>query len=526
MGDAIRSIETTGEFREGSSEFAPRFSTVLPRIDALWVSSPQDSSLSGVECDSRQVMPNDLFVAVSGLRRDGDVFIPQAIQRGASIVVSEKDPGLDVDLGSIQWVKVLRSSRALGELASAVTGDPSHGLSVIGITGTNGKTSTSYLLRRIYEQAGKRVGLLGTVEVDLISRCVESQGTTPGVVQLNRHLSEIRSAGGEAAVLEVSSHALAQNRIDGVQFAAGVLTNLTGEHLDYHGTMDDYIAAKEQLFRRLSPGAKAVLNEGCEASSIMASSTRADVHWFGLTRASRSPMDSTQAKILRMNAGETRIGMSLAGETGFEDLSLRLLGRHNVENALAAAAVASALGFDPETIRAGLSDAPVIPGRLEPVGEAEPFSILVDYAHTDDALMNVLQAVRALNPARVRLVMGCGGDRDREKRPRMGRVAADLADVVYVTSDNPRSESPQVIVDEILAGISHESRAKVSVILDREEAIRAAVADARDGDLVLIAGKGHETDQTIGSKKFAFDDRKVADAALLERFALPVGGRV
>jgi UDP-N-acetylmuramoyl-L-alanyl-D-glutamate--2,6-diaminopimelate ligase len=356
---------------------------------------------------------------------------------------------------------------------------------------------------------GRRAGLVGTLGAWIGARHEPLAHTTPDALQLQRLLAQMVDENLSACVMEVSSHALVQRRVHGIAFGVGVFTNLTPDHLDYHGTMQDYAAAKGRLFEELPERSTAVLNAGDPASRVYRLSTAARVLSFGLD----VPAD-VGGRVLRLDADGTRVAVH-APEFGLQlDLSTRLVGRHNVQNALAATAAALALGLPPAAIATGLESLPAVPGRLEPVLCGQDFRVIVDYAHTPDALEKVLELLRPLTAGRLSVVFGCGGDRDRSKRPLMGRAVADKADRLYVTSDNPRGEDPEAILDEIVSGIPAARRADTVRLADRREAIRRACGEADGGDIVLITGKGHETTQTVGGRVLPFDDRAVAREVL------------
>jgi UDP-N-acetylmuramoyl-L-alanyl-D-glutamate--2,6-diaminopimelate ligase len=405
-------------------------------------------------------------------------------------------------------VRVGDTRGALAKLAAAfwgLRGDNQRRLCLIGITGTNGKTTVAWMLRSILRSAGERTALLGTVEYDLLSERRPAPLTTPGSLELCRLLSTACGAGATHGVMEVSSHALDQRRCDGLGFAAGVFTNLTGDHLDYHKTMEAYLTAKRRLFESLSREATAIINRDDPASHELMRATRARVVTYGLA----SIDTEVRAALLKMNRSTTEFVIQVADA----EVAVRnsMIGRHNVLNALAAAATAHALGVSPAAIADGLRCMSEVPGRLQRAEPVDwPFSVFVDYAHTDDALRNVLTALRPLTAGRLICVFGCGGDRDRSKRPRMAAAVAEWADAAYVTSDNPRSEEPHAIIEEILPGFADRRRCTVVVETDRRRAIESALSDAHEGDTVLIAGKGHENYQIIGDRVLAFDDVDVA----------------
>jgi UDP-N-acetylmuramoyl-L-alanyl-D-glutamate--2,6-diaminopimelate ligase len=432
--------------------------------------------LSDIAYDARAVRPGALFFCVPGGRFDGHDFADDAIVRGAAALVVERP----LDVGAPQVV-VDDSRRAMAQAAVEFFGDPTSELEVVGVTGTNGKTTTAHLLHSILTAAGRRPGLLGTVEARVGDERRPAVRTTAEAIDLQRTFREMLDAGNRSCAMEATSHGSELHRLDGVRFAALVFTNLTQDHLDFHGTMERYFDAKRRLF---GPGVPAAVNVGDEHGRRLAAELpHALTYGFA---------DDAE---IRPDA--------LAG------IELKLRGRFNVENALGALAAAQLIGIDRATAAAGLESVGAVPGRFEEVAEGQPFTVLVDYAHTPDALANVLKAARGLG-GRVLCVFGAGGDRDREKRPHMGSVASELADVAIVTSDNPRSEDPEAIIDEVVGG----ARRDVVVEPDRRRAIERALEEARPGDVVVIAGKGHEQGQEFADRTLPFDDREVAREAL------------
>lgn len=472
--------------------------------------------------DSRTILPGSLFIARRGGTHDGRSFIKDALQAGASAILTN-----DADLrlpsptdAALVFTEDLATTTA--QIAERFYGDPSQQLKLIGVTGTNGKTTIAFLIRRILNAAGLKCGMIGTILVDDGCEVGPASLTTPPATELSRTLGVMVESGCKAAVVEVSSHALDQGRAAALSFDVGVFTNLTGDHLDYHETPERYAAAKAKLFGRLEGDGRAIVNAEDPVSRRMVRDCAAPSVSCGLDEGvSNSAFDEEcRAEILSMSINGARARYT--GPWGTIEVSTRITGRHNVMNALQAIAAAHALGLDAKQLASGLADAPPPPGRLEPVTIAgDPFAILVDYAHTDDALDKALTAVRPLVPAGSRLwvVFGCGGDRDRTKRPRMGRVAAALADQIVVTSDNPRTEQANTIIDDILEGIELEARPRTTVQADRAQAIEHAVDHAGKGDVIVIAGKGHEDYQILpdargGTYTRHFDDRETAREAL------------
>ncbi len=456
-------------------------------------------AISGVVADSRNVMPGSLFVALRGEHVDGHDFVPQAIERGATAVLVERDLGSEVQ-SQATVVRVEQTRRALSAIAAAFYGDPSHDLAVIGVTGTNGKTTTTRMLAAIAQGAGVPCAVIGTIGAEFGGQEWRLAQTTPLPEELHALLARLRDAGARAVAMEVSSHALALDRVTDVRFACGVLTNVTRDHLDFHGSIESYAAAKRRLFEA---SAAAVLNVDDAHGARWA----AELHGRKplLTYATRGSADIVARDIALRPDGSRFI----VDDTAFE---LALPGRFNVENALAATGAARTLGIEDTASARALRGVTRVAGRMERIGEGD-VHVFVDYAHTPDALEQSLRAVRELARANVAVVFGCGGDRDRGKRPEMGAIAGKLADRVYVTNDNPRTEDPEAIACEIVAGIG----TKHVVELDRRKAIERAVREASAGDVVLIAGKGHETYQIIGDRRLPFDDAAVAREALGQR---------
>ena len=465
----------------------------------------RQTEVSALAYESNRVKPGSLFCTWKGQVKDGHAFVPDAVKRGAVAVVAERKLG---DL-QIPGIRVENGRRALGRMAANFYGNPSRQVRVVGITGTNGKTSTAMLLQSLLEAGGLRSGLLGTVLNDTGAGRVGAKHTTPEALDLQEYLAEMRENGCRAAAIEVSSHALDQGRTEGVEFAGAIFTNLGRDHLDYHQTLETYEAAKAQLFRGLGSGAFAVINTEDPAGIRMASLCGPGVRIvrYGVDRG------EVHARNLKMGTGGS--SFVLCTPEGEVASTLPWLGRFNVANALAAAAGALASGVPLEKVAAGLGRAPAVLGRMERVAGPQEITVLIDYAHTEDAVRAALETLRPLTQGTLWIVLGAGGDRDKGKRPKMAAAAAGLADEVILTSDNPRSEDPKVILREMKSGVSSDSR--VQVIENRSEAIRVAVLGARRGDVVLIAGKGHEEFQEIQGTKLPFSDRREAERAWTER---------
>lgn len=469
------------------------------------------ASISAIAYDSRRVVPGSVFVALKGLRVDGGAFVEQAASRGAIAMVSETTRP---DTVSTPWVTVRDARLALALVADRFFDHPSRRMPVIGVTGTNGKTTTSYLLAAILDAAGLRAGMLGTVAYRIGGEDREASRTTPEAPDVQQLLSEMLEQGCRSAVMEVSSHALSLKRVDGMRFAAGVFTNLTRDHLDFHEDMEAYFAAKRRLFEMLPSGAAGVINMDDPRGPSLVEICRRPV-----TYAINAAADVTPGQVEMTLSG---LRFDVKTPKGSARIASKLVGRPNVYNILAATAAAVSLDLPIQAIEAGVSDLAGVPGRFEVVSGGGDVTVVVDYAHTDDALRNLLETARPLSTKRLITVFGCGGDRDRSKRPLMGMVAARLSDVVVITSDNPRSEDPSRIIEEIERGIPAGSQASsrtliVESLVDRAAAIDRAVAMATPGDVVLIAGKGHEKYQQVGDRVLPFDDGEVARAALSKR---------
>ena len=469
-----------------------------------------DVSCTAVIHDSRQAKPGSLFVALPGQNADGAAFAQEAIASGAVAVVAECPAPGPADAA---WIVVHDARLALALLAAEFFGHPSRQMDVVGITGTNGKTTTSYVMHSIIEAAGRRCGLMGTVTYRIGDRQVAATRTTPEAPDVQGLMREMVDAGCDACVMEVSSHALAMRRVDGIRFAAGVFTNLTRDHLDFHPDMESYFAAKRRLFEMLPPNAPTLVNaDDPRAASLVETAGRP------VTYAVNRDADVTPGPLSITLKG---LEFDVRLPQGMAHVTSKLVGKPNVYNILAAAGASAALGVPLAAIERGVERLRGVPGRFEVVSSSgEDITVVVDYAHTDDALRNLLETARPLALRRLITVFGAGGDRDRTKRPLMGMVAARLSDVVVITSDNPRSEDPARIIEEVRRGAEPEMRqgnAEVLGIADRRDAILWAVERASSGDLVLIAGKGHEKYQDIGGRVVPFDDVVVAREALEAR---------
>jgi UDP-N-acetylmuramoyl-L-alanyl-D-glutamate--2,6-diaminopimelate ligase len=467
-----------------------------------------DRDIVGITYDSRRVTPGMLFVAMPGNRVDGHSFIPNAVDRGAAGIIYQKNGIVPTRATRI---KVADAREALAQAAAVFYDYPSTKLKIIGVTGTNGKTTVAFMVKQILEAAGIKSGLLSTIRYEIGERVIPAQRTTPESLEVQQMMAQMVRAGCKACVMEVSSHALVQKRVLGVEFDVAIFTNLTQDHLDYHRTMEAYFEAKTRLFTDLKSACKrgaAVINIDDPLGSQLQEKSRLEVLLtYGLDQSAQ--LRATQVELGR---GGTRLVMETSA--GPMRCLLPLLGRHNIYNAMAATGAGLVLGLNPRCIVEALHTMPPVPGRLEAITQGQPFAVLVDYAHTDDALRNVLNTLREITPGRLLLAFGCGGNRDAGKRAKMGKVAAELADYTMMTSDNPRKESAVAIAQQIEAGYLQVRTDGYQVELDRRRAIEDIVRMARPGDTVLIAGKGHETYQEFEDTIIPFDDRVYARETL------------
>lgn len=468
----------------------------------------QEVDVQGIRYDSRKVRKGEMFVAIQGLAADGHAFIQDAIRNGASVVVLQDDASIPdsyfMHAGVVKIV-VQNSRRALATISANFYNHPSRHLKLLGVTGTNGKTTTTHLIKSILEENGETVGLIGTIGYKIGDEIVPATHTTPESLELNQLLSHMVLAGCQSAVMEVSSHALALDRVYGLRFTAGVFTNLTQDHLDFHESMEEYLQAKKRLFDSLAADAVAVTNRDDASSSSIVAGTKARMITYGMSENS-----SVTASDVRVTLGGTTLDV-------FHDATRKtvrssLIGKFNVQNILGAYAVGVALAVEDAVISRGIEKVGSVPGRFEQIHSPAGWTAVVDYAHTPDALENCLRTIHEIpeRTGKIITVFGCGGNRDKSKRPLMGNIASELSDVAIVTSDNPRFEDAQSIIDDIMAGI--KTGAVVRTEIDRRAAIRQALTQARHGDIVLIAGKGHEDYQIVAGKQTHFDDREEVQA--------------
>lgn len=471
---------------------------LLKNISTVSVNGSVDVDITGVDIDSRQVSGGHLFVAMKGTQVDGHRFIPKAVEQGAAAVLCEEQP--EEMKEGVTYILVSSTDDVVGEVATQFYGDPSRKLKLVGVTGTNGKTTIATLLYHMFRKLGHKCGLLSTVCNYIEDEQIPADHTTPDPIELNQLLHRMVEAGCEYAFMECSSHAIAQKRIGGLTFTGGIFTNLTRDHLDYHKTFENYRNAKKAFFDMLPKGAFAITNADDKNGMIMVQNTKATVKTYSV----RSAADF-KAKIIECHFG----GMYL--EIDGREVGVQFIGKFNVSNLLAVYGAAIMLGQKPEDVLVVMSTLHSVSGRLEPVRSADGITAIVDYAHTPDALENVLKAIHEVldGKGEVITVCGAGGNRDKGKRPLMAQEAVKQSDKVIITSDNPRFEEPQDIINDMLAGLNAQQMKKVISIVDRREAIRTACMMAKKGDVILVAGKGHENYQEIKGVKHHFDDKEV-----------------
>ena len=462
-------------------------------------------AVTGLAYDSRRVAQGTLFFAFPGSKADGRQFAADAVAKGAVAIVSES-PAPPEFAG--RWIQVEHGRHALATAAREFFGRPDEKLGLTGITGTNGKTTTAYLTDSVLRAANAVTAMIGTIEYHLAGRVLKAVNTTPESLDLMQLFAELLRQRGTHATMEVSSHALALGRVYGIDFHTVVFTNLTRDHLDFHGDMESYFAAKQMLFAGAGgkPPRYAVLNADDDFARRIKTQPETEVIWYGM-----GPDADLRPRHIASGVNGLRFEVQFRKQRF--SIESPLIGKINVYNILAAAATGLSYHLAPEVVARGIAKLPAVPGRFERVDEGQPFTVVVDYAHTDDALRNVIAVARGLNPKRVITLFGCGGDRDRTKRPLMGQAAAEASDFVVLTSDNPRSEDPLTIMNDALVGIRRTDTPHV-VEPDREAAIRRALKEAREGDIVILAGKGHETYQVLKDKTIDFDDRLVAREVL------------
>lgn len=456
--------------------------------------------------DSRLVESGDIFIAIEGACLDGHIFIHEALGRQAGFIVAQKR----IDCKNAELVVVEQTSLAVSILAQARFGCPAKKLTNLAVTGTNGKTTVAFLVRSIIQNSNQKCGLISTISYDTGSGSIPAELTTPDAITIADLQKQMLDAGTKYMVTEASSHALHQNRLSNINFKAAAFTNLSGDHLDYHQTQENYLQAKMLLFNNMSPSQTAVLNKACRYCEKIAENTNAQILYYAIDQ----PADLTAAIESIDITGST---FTLSYEGKEQRINTSLPGQFNISNCLAASGLALASGFSLSEIAAGIKALKAVPGRLDKIDWAGPFTVLIDYAHTDDALKNVLSTLKPLCKGNLTVVFGCGGDRDKSKRPRMARVAEQLADKVIVTTDNPRTEQAAEIIGEIAIGFEDPASESIFIEIDRERAIDFVIENAEQDDIVLIAGKGHEDYQIIGDKKIHFSDHETARKYLARR---------
>ncbi len=467
------------------------------------ISGLTDFEVSGISSNSKSVRDNFIFVAVKGAKADGHKFIREAICRGAKAIVYSSQLTAHSEPG-VNFIRVKDTRKALPELAAAFYGNPSAKMKIIGVTGTNGKTTVTYLIEAILKEAGYTPGVIGTIEYRFNNKIIPSKNTTPGPVELQSMLSQMKKMGINYAVIEVSSHALDQARVGAIDFSCAIFTNLTQDHLDYHKTKEGYFQAKAKLFKNLKVRALAVINNDDAHSGRLKKLSAAKLITYGIKNKSDIMAEDINADVL---GGE----FILSGPKIKTRLKTKLIGMHNVYNILAAVSWAVKEGISLKTIKSAIEKFALVPGRLERINFKGDFQIFVDYAHTEDALRNAISALRHFNPRRIITVFGCGGERDKTKRPKMGRVVTELADYAVITSDNPRSENPYDIMRDIKKGIKGNN---YCAIADRFKAIKKSLSLASAGDIILVAGKGHENSQALKDKTIGFNDSRAIKECL------------
>lgn len=472
-------------------------------IDYTSININPDFTFKDLCSDSRIIKRGELFIAVKGCERDGHDYIHEALKKGAAAICSERAIR---DLAKVGFIIVKNTAEVLPVLASRFFGEPSKYLKLIGITGTNGKTTTSQLVYKILKTAKKSPSLLGSIQYKIKDKVMDSCNTTPGSLPLHSLLSQMKNSGTDYVVMEVSSHALKQSRVSGIDFRVAALTNITGDHLDYHRTMSDYVKSKKFLFESLKKNSVAILNSDDKFYDEFRKSTQGKVISYGIEK-------DADFKATHMESDINGSRFFMDTPNGTVNVRTPLIGRHNVYNILAAASISFVEGIEFNTVSEAIGQFNRVPGRLESVEAGQRFKVFIDYAHTHDALKNILFELKKLCSGKIVVVFGCGGNRDRIKRPKMGRIASNLADYVVLTNDNPRKENPDAILSEIKKGFRRDFKT-YKKIPDRSRAIEESLTDRDPSDIVVIAGKGHEEYQIIGDKTFPFNDKKVVEKIL------------
>jgi len=483
---------------------------LISNLGSFTISGKKDIEINGIASNSNNVKRGFIFISIKGPKVDGHNFINDAISRGAVAIIVEKDVEV---LKDITIVRVTDTKKILPIVADEFYNYPSNRMNIIGVTGTNGKTTTTYFIDQILRKAGHKTGIIGTINYQIGDRIIPAVNTTPGPIQLRALLHQMLVANIEYAVMEVSSHAIAQRRIAGIEFDTCVFTNLTPEHLDYHGTLEKYQDTKLQLFEQMGKNSKknttkkAIINIDDPANKRFIDVCQVETITYGL---------NTNASVYATDIESTLNGSCFKLHIGSESIEVKinLAGRYNIYNALAGASAVLAFGLSLSEIKSGLKSLKSVPGRFEKITANAGFCIIVDYAHTPDGMKQVLSAAKALKPNRIITVFGCGGDRDKLKRPQMGKISSELSDYIIITSDNPRTEEPMKIIEEIIQGIKDTSSSVLEIIPDRKSAIKRAIELAKENDMVMILGKGHETYQVLKNTVVPFDDRQVVKEIL------------
>ncbi len=470
---------------------------ILRGLPNYQIDGSLDFDVKNIYYDSRRVTENSLFICIEGLEFDGHDFIGHAVEKGAKVIVANQGRNIKTS-GGVNIVYVPDTRRAMVDISKAFFGNPGTRIRLMGITGTNGKTTTTYIIKAILDKTGSKNAVLGTIKNIIGDRIIETERTTPESMDLQRLLRYMVDEGVENAIMEVSSHSLEMGRVEGCDFDVGIFTNITQDHLDFHKTFDNYLGAKIKLFKKSK---KAAINIDDPSSNKIIDSIQGDITTYGIHKKS-----DIYAKNININNKGTRFTLVLPGQQ--RNISLKIPGIFSVYNALAAATCCNIIGIDIDTIKLGLESMPNIPGRFQAVNAGQPYTVIVDYAHTPDGLENVLRAIKGFAEGDIITVFGCGGDRDTAKRPMMGKVAGQYSDICILTSDNPRSEEPLDIIKDIEKGII-DTKCIYKSIENRKEAIKEALSIAKEKDVVLIAGKGHETYQIIKDKTIHFDDSEV-----------------
>ncbi len=475
-------------------------SELLKQVEVISIDGTDRMPITGLAFDSRGVKPGNLFVCISGFQTDGHNYVKNAIENGAIAVVAERDLG---DVG-VTCIRVRNSRLALAKMAAEFYGHPDEKFCLIGITGTNGKTTTSYLVKSVLEAMGKKVGLIGTNQNMIGTEVIPSQHTTPDSLELMQLFSMMAEKGAEYVVMEVSSHSLVLDRVAACSFDVGGFTNMTQDHLDFHNTMEEYLAAKSILFRLAKAGAVNLDDDAAEY--LLKQSTCESMLTYGIEK-------DADMKASKVELKENGVTFTLTYQGKTHEVELGIPGRFSVYNAMTALSCLQAAGISLEEAIRYLRVARGVKGRVEMVETGQDYSVIIDYAHTPDGLLNVISTIRGFAKGRILVVFGCGGNRDRGKRPEMGRIAAELADLAIVTSDNPRSENPDAIIADILEGVK-ETNGEYVVVPNRFDAIEYALNHARKDDIVLLAGKGHETYQILADRTISFDEREIVHKLL------------